>query len=157
MLENPLIINVENDSYSETDSETDSETRLSYTTRILGYIVCTLLGYFCTFVSTHFLHDIHKNSSSFAILYTFGNILSLTGSLVLYGNPCNDFFIMFKRKHICPTLIYFISMFLTFYFAYTKHVTSVYIFIILQFIANLWLSYTYLPDSIKKCICSCFW
>ena len=155
MLENPLILNIERD--SDSDSDVDNDTTLSYTTRILGYIVCILLGYFCTFVSTHFLHDIHKNSSSFAILYTIGNILSLTGSLVLYGNPCNDFLIMFKMKHILQTLIYFISMFLTFYFAYTKHVTSVYIFIILQLIANLWLSYTYLPDYIKKYICSCFW
>lgn len=158
MLERPLIINVGNNSDYESESESETEdTTLSYTTRVLGYIVCTLLGYFCTFLSTHFIHDIYKNSSNFAILYTLGNVLSLTGSLVLYGNPCRDFLIMFKKKHIFPTLVYFISMFLTFYFAYTKHITSVYIFITLQFLANLCLSYTYLPDYIKQYICPCIW
>ena len=134
--------------------EEDNNNSLSYTTRICGFLVCTTLGYFCSYMSTHFIGTLDTNPYGFAILYSIGNILSLMGSLVLYGNPFKDFYIMFTKKHILPTLLFFISMGLTFYCAFTHHRKLVFLFISLQFVSNIWSSYTYFPDKVKNWISS---
>jgi len=147
-------------SSSSSNDEDNNQNSLSCTSRILGYLICTIFGFFCSYMSTHFIGNLNANPYSFAILYSIGNIISLIGSLILYGNPLTDFYIMFTRKHILPTLLYFISMGLTFYCAFTKYRTLVYLFITLQFISNIWSSYSYFPDKIKNWIssicCRCF-
>jgi len=161
---NDILITAEivSDDSSISSFSTDEEdnNRLGYTTRICVFLVCTTLGYFCSYMSTHFIGTLETNPYNFAILYSIGNILSLIGTLVLYGNPLQDFYIMFTKKHILPTLLFFISMGLTFYCAFTYHRKLVFLFISLQFISNIWSSYSYLPDSVKKCIssicCRCF-
>jgi hypothetical protein len=147
-------------SISSLSTEEEDNNSLSYTTRICGFLVCTTLGYFCSYMSTHFIGTLEINPYGFAILYSIGNILSLIGSLVLYGNPFKDFYLMFTRKHILPTLLFFISMGLTFYCAFTHHRKLVFLFISLQFASNIWSSYTYFPDKVKNWIssicCRCF-
>lgn len=147
-------------SVSSFSTDEEDTNRLDYTTRICGFLICTILGYFCSYISTHFIGTIETNPYNFAILYSIGNILSLIGSLILYGNPLRDFYIMFTKKHILPTLLFFISMGLTFYCAFTYHRKLVFLFISLQFISNIWSSYTYFPDSVKRLMssicCRCF-
>jgi len=150
-----LKINIPDDDDDSSSSSTeDEDTSLSCSCRVIGYLTCTILGYFCSYLSTNFIGG---NPYTFTILYTIGNIISLIGSLIVYGNPFNDFLIMFSRKHILPTLLYFIAIGLSFYCAFTKHSKLIYVFISFQVVANIWSSYTYLPDRLKKSICSNFW
>ena len=108
-----LRINIPDDDDDSSSSSTeDEDTSLSCSCRVMGYLTCTILGYFCSYLSTNF---IGSNPYTFTILYTIGNIISLIGSLIVYGNPFNDFLIMFSRKHILPTLLYFIAIGLSFY------------------------------------------
>jgi hypothetical protein len=61
--DNDTLITAEivSDDVSDISSIDEDNNRLGYTTRICGFLVCTTLGYFCSYMSTHFIGTLETN------------------------------------------------------------------------------------------------
>ncbi|XP_041461279.1 vesicle transport protein SFT2B-like [Lytechinus variegatus] len=133
---------------------------LSWSTRIKGFIACFVIGCALSILGSFllFIPSSH-NLRSFAILYCFGTVIALSGTLFLMG-PINQLKNMFKEKRIIATLIMLLMIALTLMAACWWQITILAIlFCFLQFLASLWYSISYIPyarDAVKKCCEGCF-
>ncbi|XP_067676621.1 vesicle transport protein SFT2B-like [Haliotis asinina] len=131
---------------------------LSWSTRIKGFIVCFVLGVVLSTLGTCLLFA--KNGLvMFAVLYTVGNILSLSSTCFLMG-PLNQLKKMFAKTRIIATILVLVMFVLTIVFATAlKNGAALAILCcILQFLALTWYSLSYIPfarDAVKKCFAGC--
>ncbi|XP_046325611.1 vesicle transport protein SFT2B-like [Haliotis rufescens] len=131
---------------------------LSWSTRIKGFIVCFVLGVALSMLGSCLLFA-RNGLIMFAVLYTIGNILSLSSTCFLMG-PLNQLKKMFAKTRIIATILVLVMFVLTIVCATAlKNGAGLAIlFCILQFLALTWYSLSYIPfarDAAKKCFAGC--
>ena len=127
---------------------------LSFKTRLYGFIGCFLAGLFLDIMS--FLTTLlgQRNATKFAVIYTLGNIIALTGTTFLVG-PKQQFKNMTNKTRIGATIIYMSALIGTLVVALLKPIKIVILLLILtQFLALTWYSLSFIPYArtlVKKC------
>ncbi|CAF1331504.1 unnamed protein product, partial [Didymodactylos carnosus] len=118
---------------------------LSWNTRIKGFAICFGLGAIFGVVSV-IVFMTSGNLTVFAILYTFANIFALGSTIFLMG-PLNQLKKMFAETRIIATIIFLIKIGIL-----------VLLFVILQFLALMWYTLSYIPfarNAVKSCCQGC--
>mmetsp|Transcript_2079 Transcript_2079/g.2307 ORF Transcript_2079/g.2307 Transcript_2079/m.2307 type:complete len:163 (-) Transcript_2079:90-578(-) len=126
---------------------------LSWKYRLWGFIICVVLGFAMSFLSTFALFT--NNFIIFAVIYTAGNIVALSSTLFLMG-PLYQLKAMFKNTRIFATIMFLLAMAMTLTFAFwLKNAGLCILGVILQFLALTWYSLSYIPYArtlIKNCV-----
>lgn len=125
---------------------------LTRTQRFYGFGICFVLGFLISVLSS--LSVIGGKLSTFAVLYTLGNIVSLasTGFLVGFVKQLKT---AFKPVRVWATVIFLVSMILTLVVALVlKNVALTILCCIIQFCALFWYSASYIPYA-RQMIRSC--
>jgi len=126
---------------------------LSWDTRLKGCGICALIAILLGFgsVIVYFLGD---NLSGFAILYTFAVIFGIGATLFLMG-PLNQLKKMFDPTRLIATIVFIASLVMTLISALVIKIgVLVLLFVIVQFLALIWYTISYIPfarDAIKSC------
>ncbi|XP_073989151.1 vesicle transport protein SFT2B [Rhodnius prolixus] len=132
-------------------------TSLSWSTRITGFIVCFIIGIILSLFGSLSLF-LHKGLSLFAIFYTTGNIVSLLSTCFLMG-PVKQLKRMFAPTRVISTVLVIVMIGVTLFAAiYLKNAPLCLLFLILQWLAMVWYSLSYIPyarDAVKKTFESC--
>jgi len=136
-------------------TEISDATRLSWSTRIKGFIVCFCLGVFFSILGMIMLW---KKITLFAIFYSLGNVTALASTCFLMG-PMKQLRNMFKEKRLIATIVMLVCLVLTLCAAlWWKSNGLALVFCILQYLAMTWYCLSYIPfarDAVKKCVTSC--
>jgi len=124
---------------------------LSWSTRIKGFLACFIIGVVISLLGTVM---ISLSLSSFAILYSLGNLVALASTLFLMG-PVAQLKRMFATTRIIATILMLTFLALTLMSAlwWGKKGLAI-IFCVLQFCAMTWYAISYIPyarDAISKC------
>jgi hypothetical protein len=117
--------------------------KLSWKHRLIGFLICAVMGIVLGFLGYFFIaikHDFRR----FAIVFTLGSIMTVMSTAFLMG-PLNQFRLMLQRGRIFATLTWFVAMALTLFFGFKKKLPPTIIFMIVQIIAFIWYSLTYIP------------
>ena len=132
--------------------------------RIAGFIVCFILGFALSILSTVLFIIGSLEAYKFAIFFSLGNICSLLSSLFLIG-PCRQLKRMFEKTRIAATILVFFFIAFTLIYALVIYKDELFhkiillIIIALQFGANIWYLLSYIPfgrTACKKCAaCLC--
>jgi len=137
------------------DQALDAST-LSWSTRIKGFAICFGLGLFISILGTIMIYT--GSTTKFAILYSLGNIVSICSTFFLMG-PVAQIKRMFSSSRWLATCLMLFFLVLTIVSAFVwDSGLLVLIFCILQFLAMVWYSLSYIPyarDAIKKCVDGC--
>ncbi|CAG2242198.1 Vesicle transport protein SFT2A,Vesicle transport protein SFT2B [Mytilus edulis] len=86
-------------------------TKLSWETRIKGFVICFVLGVVLSILATALLF-MKNGLVIFAVLYTFGNVLALASTCFLMG-PLNQLKKMFAKTRIIATILVLVMFVLT--------------------------------------------
>ncbi|XP_033763978.1 protein transport protein SFT2-like [Pecten maximus] len=115
--------------------------------RILGFVICLLLGTFCFSLASLYIPLLLLKARKFAVLYSLGSVFVIASFSLLWG-PMNHI------KHLCSvermpfTVAYFGTMFATLYFSLWVRST---IFTVLcavgQILALVWYIVSYIPGG----------
>ncbi|CAB0038098.1 unnamed protein product [Trichogramma brassicae] len=134
-------------------SQVSDTMKLSKTTRIKGFIICFVVGILLSVLGSFALFL--KGLTTYGVLYTLGNIISLASTCFLMG-PVNQLKKMFASTRVIATIIVFVSFGLTLYAALGLHNPILaLVFILIQSFAMLWYSLSYIPyarDAVKKTV-----
>ncbi|KAI9980595.1 hypothetical protein PInf_009897 [Phytophthora infestans] len=127
--------------------------------RVIGCVTCFLLGFLLSLGSTFRLAKLaHGNPAPFAIAYTIGNILSICCTTFFVG-PWKQIQTMFHSKRRYSAVVYVVFIFVTLLLCFSHHVHHrlffVLISVIIQFMALVWYTLSYVPygRSIAKSCC----
>jgi len=127
---------------------------LSFKKRVIGFILCVLLGLIFCFLSSMFF----LSPRQFAKFYTLGSMFLFGSTLFLVG-PKKQFQNMFSSKRYISTLIYLASMIGTLYAALVvKQKLLILILVAIQFASVIWYGASYIPfgqDCLKSSVSSC--
>lgn len=144
----------EEEETSSLEAEFNKHCSCSYTTRIYGFVACFALGWLVTFLSLVTVVAIATHPEKFAVMYTFGNIISLCSTMFLFG-PCSQLKSMFAKKRVIWTILYLFSIGLTLFCAYkVQSVLAVLLCLLLELIALLLYSLSYIPYA-HTCLLNC--
>jgi len=121
-----------------------------------GFIGCFAAGWILSACSLFTIPGLALGKPApFAILYTLGNILALSSTFFLWG-PKSQLKSMFKPIRAGATVIYLVTLILTFVLAFTtKSGILVMLSLAVQFCAMVWYAASYIPYGrtlIKKTI-----
>ncbi|PAA50318.1 hypothetical protein BOX15_Mlig013861g1, partial [Macrostomum lignano] len=138
-------------------TEFSDRTTFSWSSRIKGFIACFVIGWIFSLLGSALIALPH-GLVIFATFYTIGNVLSLASTCFLMG-PINQLKKMFAPTRLIATLLMLLFMALTLMAAiwWKKSVLAV-IFCLLQFLALVWYSISYIPyarTAIKNAFSAC--
>ncbi|RKP13669.1 SFT2-domain-containing protein [Piptocephalis cylindrospora] len=129
------------------EDEDESFFGLTYTQRFIGFIICSLLGAFCLFLSFFTLPMLIIRPQKFALSFTLGSLLVMISFALLRGPAAHTRHLISKERLLFTT-IYFSSMGLTLFFTLAK---KGYILTLLaslvQLIALIWYFMSYVPGG----------
>ena len=129
---------------------------LTWKQRLTGCAVCFLIGMLVSVFATFALVT---SPTTFGVLYTFGNLLSLLSTGFLVG-PMRQFKNMFHRKRITATLVFLALLIGTLAVAFgTGSTIGTLVMVLFQFLALAWYTISYIPyarDVVRKAIGGCF-
>lgn len=130
---------------------------LSYKTRILGWLICSIVGMVLSLIVSLIFVFSAFDVVAYAILYSIGQILSIAGTCFLStpAGHCKD---MKKKHRIIPSIVYFLSIILTIVIAVATQITGlVLLFLIIQVFAYYWYTISFIPfgQKIVKKLCEC--
>ncbi|XP_011500398.1 PREDICTED: vesicle transport protein SFT2B [Ceratosolen solmsi marchali] len=138
-------------------TEVTDAMKLSKTTRIKGFIVCFIIGILLSVLGSFALF-LRGGLTIYGVFYTLGNVISLASTCFLMG-PVNQMKKMFAPTRIVATIMIFVAFALTLYAALGLHNAGLaLLFIIIQSLAMLWYSLSYIPyarDAVKKTVEAC--
>ena len=146
--------------FTENEEENDEYNlskyfELSLKNKIIAFITCVGLGILLSIVSIIFLYL--GNIKMFAVLYTFGNILSILSTAFVIGFKRQIQNMTSKTRIIC-TIVFFIFLVLTLLGAFLwKNTGLCIIFIIGQFLSYIWYCLSYIPYArtmVQNCLTS---
>lgn len=89
---------------------------LSRKQRILGFITSLVLGVICFGLASAYIPFIILKARKFSLLFSLGSVFSLTSFSFLFG-PWNHMRLLFSKEKLPFTLIYFLTLAGTLYFA----------------------------------------
>lgn len=117
--------------------------KLSWKQRLIGFVACAVVGVVLGFLGYFFIavkHDFRR----FAIVFTLGSIVTIMSTAFLMG-PMNQFRLMLQKGRIYATLTWVVAMGLTLFFGFKKKTVPTVLFMVLQILAFIWYSLTYIP------------
>lgn len=131
---------------------------LGWGTRMKGFIICCILGVFCSILGTCMLWIPGIGLAVFAVLYTAGNICALLSTMFLIG-PCRQLKTMCAKERAFATVIMLVCLVLTLCAAFWwKNNGLALLFCVLQFLAFTWYGLSYIPfarDAVTKLFSMC--
>jgi hypothetical protein len=145
----------------DTSTLSDDRCGLSRKQRIIGFAACFILGWFLSILSLFSIGTIVINPTKFAVLYTVGNLISLMGTLFLFG-PLRQIKSMFAPIRVGATIVFLAAMGTTLGLAFGIHpppVIGIVIVMIIQLCAAIWYTASYFPygrEILMKAIGGCF-
>uniref|UniRef100_M4BVZ3 Vesicle transport protein n=1 Tax=Hyaloperonospora arabidopsidis (strain Emoy2) TaxID=559515 RepID=M4BVZ3_HYAAE len=131
---------------------------LSYQERVIGCVTCFLLGFLLSLGATIRLAKlVHGNPAPFAIAYTIGNLLSI-GCTTFFVGPWKQMQTMFHYKRRYSAVVYVVFIFVTLLLCFSHHIHYRVLFVLLsvlvQFLALVWYTLSYIPYG-RKIVVSC--
>lgn len=138
------------------DSDKSMFPSLSYKERMIGFGVCFSLGLLIQFMSMgSVLGIILGKPEKFAVLYTFGNLISIFGTFFLMG-PINQIKRMKDPVRLNSSVVFISSLVMTLISVYVLHSKLLtIIFLIVQFCSYIWYILSYIPygrDILMNCL-----
>jgi len=122
---------------------------LSLKNRIYGFGICVALGLLFSLLGIIALFFVKL--TTFAVLYSFGNIISIIGVCFLIS-PMKQLKNMFQLHRLIATLVFLISIILTLLSAfYWQKAILCMVFFIVQFLAYFWYCLSYIPYARTLC------
>jgi hypothetical protein len=119
--------------------------------RFIGFGSCLVFGMLISFLSFLFL----TRPTSFALLYTLGNIVSLASTGFLIGF-LRQLKYAFAKKRIAATLIFIFAMIMTLFSVLYLKITILAIFcVIIQFAALVWYTASYIRGWHSRAVHKC--
>ncbi|XP_044043586.1 vesicle transport protein SFT2B-like [Siniperca chuatsi] len=132
---------------------------LTWGTRMKGFVVCFVLGVFCSVLGSCTLWIPGVGLAVFAILYSVGNIFALASTMFLIG-PCRQLMTMCAKERALATVVMMVCLVLTLCAAFWWNNNFLaLVFCLLQFVAFSWYGLSYIPfarDAIVKFFSLCF-
>ncbi|XP_005104216.1 protein transport protein SFT2 [Aplysia californica] len=120
---------------------------LSKKQRILGFIVCLLMGTFCFSLASLYIPFLVLKARKFALLYSMGSLFVISSFALLWG-PVHHVKHLFSLSRLPFTLTYFGTMFATLYFSlWVKSTVFTVIFAVAQVVALIWYVVSYIPGG----------
>lgn len=117
--------------------------KMSRTTRLYGFIGCTVIGLALSILGVIFLF--FDGFISFAIMYALGTIVSLLGTAFVLRFD-RQFSMMFEKVRILATIVLLISIAMIFVGAFViKSGIVCLILVFVQFLAYIWYNLSYIP------------
>ncbi|CAF4404853.1 unnamed protein product [Rotaria sp. Silwood2] len=117
---------------------------LSWNTRLKGFGICLLIAVILGIVAI-IIYFLGGDISGFAVLYSFAVIAGVGSTLFLMG-PMNQLKKMFDPSRCIATLVFLVCVVMTLVSAIAIKIAAlVLLFIILQFLALLWYTLSYIP------------
>ncbi|XP_063409229.1 uncharacterized protein LOC134692686 [Mytilus trossulus] len=115
--------------------------------RILGFILCLLMGTFCFSLASLYIPLLILKARKFAVLYTLGSLFIISSFSLLWG-PMNHFKHLFSVERLPFTTAYFGSMLATLYFSlWLRSTVFTVIFAVIQILALVWYIVSYIPGG----------
>ncbi|XP_071147565.1 uncharacterized protein [Mytilus edulis] len=115
--------------------------------RILGFILCLLMGTFCFSLASLYIPLLILKARKFAVLYTLGSLFIISSFSLLWG-PMNHFKHLFSVERLPFTTAYFGSMLATLYFSlWLRSTVFTVIFAVIQILAFVWYIVSYIPGG----------
>ncbi|KAM9334247.1 vesicle transport protein SFT2B-like [Symphorus nematophorus] len=131
---------------------------LAWGTRMKGFLICFVLGVFCSVLGTCMLWIPGIGLAVFAVLYSVGNICALASTMFLIG-PCRQLQTMCAKERALATVIMLVCLVLTLCAAFWwKNNGLALLFCVLQFLAFTWYGLSYIPfarDAVIKLFSMC--
>uniref|UniRef100_UPI0037E760B4 vesicle transport protein SFT2B-like isoform X1 n=1 Tax=Semicossyphus pulcher TaxID=241346 RepID=UPI0037E760B4 len=131
---------------------------LSWGTRMRGFIICFVLGVFCSILGTCMLWIPRIGLAVFAVLYSVGNLCALGSTMFLVG-PLRQLQNMCAKERAIATIIMLVCLVLTLCAAFWwKNNGLALLFCVLQFLAFTWYGLSYIPfarDAVIKMFSLC--
>ncbi|KTW25804.1 hypothetical protein T552_03417 [Pneumocystis carinii B80] len=138
------ISSINNQDLESSTTDVQQYNKLSYTDRVIIFIICILSSVICFIFAIFFMITLFK-PRKVILLWTIANLLFLTSFSILQG-PWTYIKHLFSAPRFPFTCIYLGSMILTLYFILHVKSTILSIFSsIIQFIALLWYLISYFP------------
>jgi len=126
---------------------------LSWNTRLKGFGICLLVAVVLG-IGAIIIYFVSGNISGFAVLYSFAVIFGLGSTFFLMG-PIKQIKKMFESTRIIASIVFLICVVMTLVSAIAIKIAGlVLLFVILQFLALIWYTLSYIPyarDAIKRC------
>jgi len=120
---------------------------LSKKQRILGFMTSILLGLICFGLAISFLPMLVINPRKFSLLFSLGSVFTISSFSFLYG-PYNHLVHLFSKERLPFTVVYFITLSATLYFAMgLQSAILTPIAAVLQVIALAWFVISYIPGG----------
>ncbi|KAK0041230.1 protein transport protein SFT2 [Biomphalaria pfeifferi] len=120
---------------------------LSKKQRIIGFIICLLMGTFCLSLASLYIPFLVLKARKFAMLYTLGSLFVLSSFALLWG-PMNHFKHLFSVGRLPFTTTYFGSMLATLYFSlWVQSTVLTIVFAVAQIVALVWYLVSYIPGG----------
>eukprot|EP00298_Acanthocystis_sp_HF-20_P000885 c11245_g1_i1.p1 GENE.c11245_g1_i1~~c11245_g1_i1.p1 ORF type:complete len:161 (-),score=35.40 c11245_g1_i1:81-563(-) len=120
--------------------------------RLYGFVICLSLGLGMSFGG--YVALVTGNIPGFAVLYTFGNLISLFGSMCIVG-PMSQIKNMGEKNRRLASLLYICSMISTLLVAFlTGHPILCILLMIVQWCALSWYILSYIPYG-RKMVITC--
>ncbi|XP_059168387.1 uncharacterized protein LOC131950299 [Physella acuta] len=120
---------------------------LSKKQRIVGFIICLLMGTFCLSLASLYIPFLVLKARKFALLYTLGSLFVLSSFALLWG-PMHHLKHLFSIGRLPFTLTYFGAMFATLYFSlWAKSTILTVVFAVAQIVALVWYIVSYIPGG----------
>ncbi|XP_052213973.1 uncharacterized protein LOC127832511 [Dreissena polymorpha] len=120
---------------------------LSKKQRILGFVLCLLMGTFCFSLACLYIPVLVLKARKFAMLYTVGSLFIICSFSMLWG-PMNHIKHLFSRDRLPFSIAYFGTMFATIYFSiWEKSTVLTVFFAAIQILALVWYIMSYIPGG----------
>ncbi|XP_052819636.1 uncharacterized protein LOC128245492 [Mya arenaria] len=120
---------------------------LSKKQRILGFVICLLLGTFCFSLACLYIPMLVLKARKFAMLYTLGSLFIICSFSMLWG-PWNHIKHLFSQDRLPFSLVYFGTMFATIYFSiWVRSTVMTVFFAVVQILALVWYIMSYIPGG----------
>mmetsp|Transcript_10600 Transcript_10600/g.15522 ORF Transcript_10600/g.15522 Transcript_10600/m.15522 type:complete len:203 (+) Transcript_10600:106-714(+) len=118
---------------------------MSRTQKMWGFLGSLFLGLLCFCIAIFLLPNILFASRQFAFYYTLGNLLLLF-STVFFVGPTQQLSLMMQRHRLIPTLLYFLSLSATLFFAFRGfNVVFIILILTVQLFSLCWYILSYIP------------
>ena len=120
---------------------------LSKKQRIIGFMLCLVLGLFCFLLSSLYLPVLVLKARKFALLYSLGSLFFIMSFAALWG-PVNHMKHLLSGDRLLFTVVYFLTIFATIYFAmWRRSYVLTLICAVIQILALIWYIISYIPGG----------
>ncbi|KAM6958131.1 vesicle transport protein SFT2B-like [Tautogolabrus adspersus] len=142
------VLSGEDDGNSDTPgilARANQASTLSWGARMRGFIICFVLGVFCSILGTCLLWIPGFGLVVFAVLYSVGNLCALGSTMFLVG-PLRQLKNMCAKERAIATVVMLVCLVLTLCAAFWwKNNGLALLFCVLQFLAFTWYGLSYIP------------